>query len=90
MRLRVEVVGAVQGVGFRWFAREAARRHGVAGWVRNRGDGSVEIAVEGDPAAVERFLAEVERGPEGARVEEVRRSPMADADPLERPFTILR
>lgn len=90
MRLRVEVVGAVQGVGFRWFAREAARRNGVAGWVRNRADGSVEIAVEGEPQAVDRFLAEVERGPGGARVDHVRRSPMAGDDPLERPFTILR
>jgi acylphosphatase len=93
-RVRVEVIGAVQGVGFRWFAREAARRLDLAGWVRNRDDGSVEIAVEGDDAAVERFLAQVERGPRGARVDALRRHPLrpaADADAaLSHPFDILR
>jgi acylphosphatase len=93
-RVRVEVIGAVQGVGFRWFAREAARRLDLAGWVRNRDDGSVEITVEGDDAAVERFLTQVERGPRGARVDELRRHPLrhgVDADAtLDRPFEILR
>ncbi|HEU4643908.1 MAG TPA: acylphosphatase [Gemmatimonadaceae bacterium] len=93
-RVRVEVIGAVQGVGFRWFAREVARRLDLAGWVRNRDDGSVEITVEGEDSAVERFLAQVERGPRGARVDELRRHPLrevADAKaPLGHPFEILR
>ena len=68
---RVEVRGRVQGVGFRWFARESARRHGLAGWVRNRDDGGVEVAASGPPEAVERFLGELRRGPAGARVDDL-------------------
>ena len=41
MRVRLVISGRVQGVGFRWFVREAARRHRLAGWVRNRSDGNV-------------------------------------------------
>lgn len=89
-RLRVSVIGAVQGVGFRWFAREVARRLNLAGWVRNRDDGTVEISVEGEDAAVERFLAHVERGPRGARVDELRRHPLREGEQLDRPFDILR
>jgi acylphosphatase len=87
---RVQVSGAVQGVGFRWYTREAAQRLGLAGWVRNRPDGSVEIAVEGDEALVEQFLRHVERGPSGAVVGEVRHLSTAELDPLPRPFTIVR
>jgi acylphosphatase len=87
---RLEVSGAVQGVGFRWFAREAGQRLGLAGWVRNRADGAVEIAVEGDDAAVEQFLRQVQRGPSGAVVEQVRHLPTGGLEPLTRPFAILR
>lgn len=86
--LRLTVTGMVQGVGFRWFTREAARRLGVAGWVRNSQDGSVEVAVEGEDALVERFIADLERGPSGARVERVSRMPAAEVEPLPRPFVI--
>lgn len=61
--------GTVQGVGFRWFARSAAQRCGVGGWVRNREDGGVEIAVSGEDDSVHRFLAMVKRGPAGSRVD---------------------
>lgn len=92
MRVHLEVCGAVQGVGFRWFTRETATRLDLAGWVRNRDDGCVEVAAEGDDTQVERFLAQVERGPRGARVDRVRHlAPgSAERDPLPRPFTILR
>lgn len=87
--LRLKVSGSVQGVGFRWFARGAARRLGLDGWVRNSDDGSVEIAVGGDDALVERFIAEVERGPDGSRVEKLSRFPTAVGERLPRPFIIL-
>lgn len=92
MRVHLEVCGAVQGVGFRWFTREMAARLGLAGWVRNRDDGCVEVAAEGDDAQVERFLVQVERGPRGARVDRVRHLAPAgsEPDPLPHPFTILR
>jgi acylphosphatase len=88
--VRVEVSGAVQGVGFRWFTREVARRHGLAGWVRNREDGSVEIAASGTSEAIERFLEEVRRGPSGAYVEELRHLPTDSLTSLQHPFSIVR
>jgi acylphosphatase len=51
--------GLVQGVGFRYTARRLAQDRGLAGWVRNLADGRVELVVEGEPATVEVFLADV-------------------------------
>jgi acylphosphatase len=65
------VTGRVQGVGFRFFIEEAARREGVSGWVRNLPDGRVEVLVEGDEEAVTRVEHKVRRGPAGARVASV-------------------
>ncbi len=65
---RLRIHGVVQGVGYRaWMVRTASRM-GVAGWVRNRGDGSVEALVEGETAAVEELLRACRRGPAGASV----------------------
>jgi acylphosphatase len=66
---RFVIAGRVQGVGFRWFAYDAAAREGVHGWVRNLADGSVEVVAEGDQASVETLEAAVRRGPSSARVE---------------------
>ena len=68
---RFVVTGHVQGVGFRMFAADAARAEGLSGWVRNLGDGSVEILAEGERDAVGRFESRVRRGPSRARVEHV-------------------
>jgi acylphosphatase len=68
IRRRVVVQGLVQGVGFRWSVRDRARQHGVAGYVANRWDGSVEAVFEGEPAAVERLVAFMREGPRGAEV----------------------
>ena len=65
------VVGRVQGVGFRWFTRDAARREGLSGWVRNEPDGSVEAFAEGDREALDRFEVKLNHGPAGARVDAV-------------------
>jgi acylphosphatase len=70
-RVRVVVRGRVQGVAFRAYTADAARRAGVTGWVRNRPDGSVEAAFEGGPGAVDELLAFVRRGPRAARVDDV-------------------
>ena len=61
--------GRVQGVGYRFFADEAARVEGLSGWVRNLPDGRVEALAEGDREAVERFERQLGRGPRGARVD---------------------
>jgi acylphosphatase len=68
IRKRVVVTGVVQGVGFRWGAREAAKRLGVGGFAFNRSDGAVEVEIEGEPAAIERMLVWLADGPPGSRV----------------------
>jgi acylphosphatase len=71
MRKRVVVSGRVQGVFFRDTVRNAAEREGVAGWVRNASDGTVEAVLEGDAAAVERVIALSREGPPAAEVDAV-------------------
>jgi acylphosphatase len=61
----------VQGVGFRYFALDAARREGITGYVTNNDDGSVEAVAEGEAEAVERFERALRRGPSRSRVEQV-------------------
>ncbi|HXV57869.1 MAG TPA: acylphosphatase [Gaiellaceae bacterium] len=68
MRRRVVVHGFVQGVFFRDTTRRLARSQGVAGWVRNNPDGTVEAVFEGPPEAVERLVAFTREGPRGASV----------------------
>ena len=63
--------GHVQGVFFRAEARDRARSLGLAGWARNAPDGSVEAVFEGQSERVESMIAWCERGPSGARVDEV-------------------
>lgn len=65
------VHGHVQGVFYRAWAIENARHLGLAGWVRNRHNGTVEAIVQGEESAVERFIAVAEQGPSHARVERV-------------------
>ncbi|HEX3098404.1 MAG TPA: acylphosphatase [Usitatibacter sp.] len=74
--LRLVAHGRVQGVWFREGMRQEAERLGVAGWVRNRRDGTVEAVAQGSPAAVEALVAWARRGPEAAEVE---RLDVADA-----------
>ena len=69
---RLTVLGRVQGVGYRDALQEEALRRGIAGWVRNRADGSVEALLQGPPEAVAELIAWARRGPPAARVTEVR------------------
>jgi acylphosphatase len=90
----VRVRGRVQGVGFRMFVEDAAAMHGIAGWVRNRRDGSVEAVFAGTPEAVRAVVEACRRGPRGAWVEaidETEGSPnlLAQRNPGE-PFSVLR
>jgi acylphosphatase len=68
IRRRIVVRGRVQGVGFRVFVATRARARGVAGWVRNRPDGTVEAVLEGERDAVFAVVAACEDGPRGAGV----------------------
>ena len=66
---RYLVSGTVQGVGFRFFTEDAARREGLSGFVRNLSDRRVEAVVQGEAEAVARFERAISLGPALARVE---------------------
>jgi acylphosphatase len=70
-QLRAVVLGRVQGVNFRAATQREAQRLGLAGWVRNRPDGSVEVLAEGPRAALEQLAAFLKHGPPAATVTEV-------------------
>jgi acylphosphatase len=71
IRRRVLIHGRVQGVFFRDTARRMAASRGVAGWVRNNPDGTVEAVFEGEPDVVEELVGWCGEGPRGAAVERV-------------------
>lgn len=70
-RVHLLVSGIVQGVSFRFYTVEEARRLGVAGWVRNLPDGRVEAEAEGDRRALDALVAFCRRGPPSAQVDDV-------------------
>ncbi|MDX2020341.1 MAG: acylphosphatase [Deltaproteobacteria bacterium] len=67
-RLHAVVVGRVQNVGFRATTHEQALRLKLAGWVRNRHEGTVEVVAEGHPNILNEFLAFLRQGPRTAHV----------------------
>jgi acylphosphatase len=74
-RLTARVRGRVQGVGYRWWAVEAATRLGLVGWVRNADDErAVDLVAEGEPAALDSLEAMLAEGPGAAAVDEVEAS----------------
>jgi acylphosphatase len=70
-QLQVIVRGRVQGVYFRASTQREARRLGLVGWVKNRGDGSVEIVAEGEEVAIRELYGWAQKGPSAARVDRV-------------------
>jgi acylphosphatase len=78
IRRRVVIHGWVQGVFFRDTLRRRAHAAGIAGWVCNKWDGTVEAAFEGEASAVERLIAFCREGPRGAQVNRV---DVAEEDP---------
>lgn len=63
VRLHARITGRVQGVGFRAFTQGCAAKLDLAGWVRNRWDGSVEVMAEGPQVKLEILLQDLRRGP---------------------------
>jgi acylphosphatase len=68
---KITVSGRVQGVGFRWFALNVAKRLKISGIVRNESNGDVEIIACGDKASVDLFLSELRLGPPHSAVMQV-------------------
>ena len=84
--VHVRITGRVQGVGYRAWTVDEARRRGLSGWVRNRADGDVEAVFSGPKADVDDMIAACRRGPSLARVSHV----MVEAtDPLSGAFKVL-
>ncbi|MGV3624482.1 MAG: acylphosphatase [Archangium sp.] len=82
-RVHLVITGLVQGVSYRASTRDEATRLGVKGWVRNLANGDVEAMAEADGAVVDRLITWCKRGPEEARVEEVKVTEAA----VDTPFT---
>nr|WP_067286324.1 acylphosphatase [Marinobacterium profundum] len=86
---RIRVTGRVQGVGFRYFSCQQARRQGLLGWVQNEPDGAVTGWLQGDAEALGRMLLWLERGPDAAQVSGLEAEP-CELDPGLQGFTIRR
>jgi len=71
MQLHLRIYGQVQGVFFRYSAKDQAEKLGLTGWVRNNSGGSVEAVAEGPKAALEEFAKWCKKGPSGAQIERV-------------------
>jgi len=71
---RFVVRGRVQGVGFRWFVEREAHTLGIAGWVRNNADGSVEVLAMGTRDQLAGLRSRLQQGPRAARVDNVEES----------------
>ena len=88
-RVRVVISGLVQGVWFRGWTREEARRRGLDGWVMNRRDGAVEAVFQGDDDQVDDMLEACWQGPPHAAVAEVELHPQDPGDePVEAGFHV--
>jgi acylphosphatase len=89
-RLHVRISGRVQGVGFRWFVREEARRLGLSGWVTNLPGGEVEVEAGGEVTSLERLRRALEVGPAGAQVAQLEDVDGSNTATLPYPFSIHR
>jgi len=78
---KLRIHGLVQGVFYRGWSVETARALGVRGWVRNRRDGSVEMLLVGNEAAVNRMIERCREGPTSARVNRINVEPTTEEAP---------
>ena len=76
---RFVVRGRVQGVGFRWFVEWEAHMLGIAGWVRNNPDGSVEVLAQGTRDQLAGLHSRLREGPRAARIDDVE---VSNAEPV--------
>jgi acylphosphatase len=86
--VRFYVSGLVQGVGYRYFARQVAQQLGVAGYVKNLNDGRVEVFAIGAEAQLRTLREDLRKGPPGAFVEEIAETPVDIVKEFESDFSI--
>ena len=81
VRKHIDFYGWVQGVGFRWRARQAANMYDCTGWVRNNPDGSVTMEIQGKEECIDQVIIAIERG-SYVRIENMRCKtiPLAEHD----------
>ena len=87
-RVRADVTGRVQGVGFRWATQSRAAELGVSGWVKNLVDGSVQLEAEGEDSAVDALVEWAHQGPGTAHVHGVRVREIAERGESGARFTV--
>lgn len=87
LRVKVEVYGRVQGVGYRFFVERAARERYLSGWVANAPDGSVKIEAQGPEEDIRALLKDLERGP-GLAVVKKMKIDWLDSLPKEEGFDV--
>jgi acylphosphatase len=78
--VRLRIFGRVQGVGYRAWTAQRARKLGLTGWVRNLSDGTVEAMVQGPKDTIDTMVAACQAGPPLARVMQVDSREIADAE----------
>lgn len=71
VRVHLLISGIVQGVNFRYYTRETAKKLNLTGWVKNLSDGKVEAVAEGDEEKINKFIEWAKHGPPSARVDNV-------------------
>jgi hydrogenase maturation protein HypF len=90
LRLKLNVTGIVQGVGFRPFIYRIAMKNGLAGYVRNRGDAGVEVLIEGEAEKIRSFICDLtEQKPPLAQIEKINRTELSGKNEYEQ-FTIFK
>ncbi len=68
---KAKIYGLVQGVGYRWFALDEAKKLGIVGYTRNMFDGTVEIDAQGDPGNMDKYLKKLHIGPGMGKVSKI-------------------
>jgi hydrogenase maturation protein HypF len=90
LRVKINVTGIVQGVGFRPFIYRTATKNGLAGYVRNRGDAGVEILLEGNAQSIQSFMRDLtEKKPPLAQIDAVKSTELSGKNEYEK-FTIYK
>ena len=78
MRAKINITGIVQGVGFRPFIYRIAVKHGIVGYVRNRGDAGVEVLLEGNAQSIKNFMYDLTaEKPPLAQIDQIKSTPLA-------------